>query len=168
MIVKYPQYLTCYKELNLNPSLVETSKLCFLNCVDSLTRGNAQSEAILTVAMKGVGTEPLGVVLIKSILSHYSTMLRGEQPLPQAAAVRRKKMVKDRMIENFVIRLRSEYGLTSEFTKKLRGTIHYLFSVKVISIKHVVWSGDEIVAIRSPPAQAVEVILDLINVRQCR
>lgn len=89
--------------------------------------------------------EPIGVLLIKLINKHcnfYQDMVKRK--------VGRKKLIRECMVVNFVIKLKVNYGLTNETTRMLYETITFLFFIKIINPKNVVVKDDKVTFVQGP------------------
>lgn len=139
--------MTCYKELGRDSLDIKPNINSFLNMVDALARGNHLSDTILRSAMDMFKDtrEPIGVLLIKLIDKHYNF----RQDMVKRK-VGRKKLIRESMVDNFIIKLKLNYGLTNETTRRLYETITFLFFIKIINPKNVVVKDDKVAFVQGP------------------
>lgn len=145
--IKYPQFLNCCKYVPVG------SDICVLETIESLAYGNQDSKH-LAVALERSGNNYED--FISTIIQRYDLPVKIQNSKYvsdldfQEDAGKKKKAIKDIMVENYLIRMKNEKGLTIGQIKKVLLKINLRLFLKMLPLKNILVEDGEIIKIIDP------------------
>lgn len=138
--VRFPQFLSCCRFIE-----DESTGLRILDKIEELAYGTQESRQLLKMFKKNDGEKDdidfLG--LYNHILEKYDITEKTLSP----DDIKKKKAIKEGMIENYLIKLKQERGLTLSDIRGIMLKINLRLFLKILSTKNIVVKNGEIVEI---------------------
>lgn len=144
--VKFPQFLSCYRFIE-----DESTSLRILDKIEELAYGTQESRQLLKMFKKndcekdgdGEKNDIDFLGLYNHILEKYDITEKTLSPDDS----KKKKAIKEGMIENYLIKLKRERGLTLSDIRGIMLKINLRLFLKILSTKNIIVKNGEIVEI---------------------
>ena len=142
--IKYPQFLNCFKYISpTDISIAET--------IETLSYGTQDSKHLAYVLEKSGNDYQK---LIETITKQY--YLPNKEYLPEDNGSKiKKKAIKDIMVENYLIKMKREKGLSIAQIKNILQWINLRLFLKILPLKNILVENGEIVEIIDPVIETI-------------
>ncbi len=126
--IKYPKFLNCIKYIP------KGSDICIIEAIESLAYGNSESKYLSTVLeQNGNDYQKLINIIIEKydlqvVVKNNKYVANYEEDTKEG---KKKKAIKDIMVENYLIRMKVEKGLSISQIKKILFRINLRLFLKI-------------------------------------
>ncbi len=130
--IKYPKFLNCIKYIP------KGSDICIIEAIESLAYGNSESKYLSTVLeQNGNDYQKLINIIIEKydlqvVVKNNKYVANYEEDTKEG---KKKKAIKDIMVENYLIRMKVEKGLSISQIKKILFRINLELFLKMLPLK---------------------------------
>jgi hypothetical protein len=149
--IKYPQFLNCCKYV---PPGTDS---CVMETIESLAYGNQDSKHLALVLEKnGNNYEDF----ITTIIEKYNLPVRIENDVyisqssstfkDEGKIATKKKAIKDIMVENYLIKMKRDKGLSIVQVRKILLKINLRLFLKMLPLKNILIEDGEIISVSDP------------------
>ncbi len=145
--IKYPKFLNCIKYIP------KGSDICIIEAIESLAYGNSESKYLSTVLeQNGNDYQKLINIIIEKydlqvVVKNNKYVANYEEDTKEG---KKKKAIKDIMVENYLIRMKVEKGLSISQIKKILFRINLRLFLKMLPLKNILIEDGEIISILDP------------------
>lgn len=137
--IKYPQFLNCCDFLSVDQ--VNCTEI--IEKIESLAYGERDSKSLSVILERGEYTS-----FIELLIKKYN--LLGEIEKEDDEKCKKKKAIKDIMVENYLVKLKHEKKLTTTEIKSILLKINMKLFLKMLPLKNIIVENGEISSINDP------------------